>query len=521
MQTSLMFLDLKPLGVTAGSQKIAIRMPDGQSGLNADEYAGFSDIINALMALSPEQLQNSLGEMELVKVQGDDAGYAPLIDLSAVKANGSGVAQMLVGEMGSNNLEPAGSLNASVADKAGLDGQNIVSVKSVIEKFAEKDFPERHLDPAKEGTSQPVIESTKEGVYQPALESGKAEILGDLKNVQKHLQLSKIPGMLGEDGNIKVTVKEGPLVQKDTAFGRQIKNTVISADSIEKGLSAAAPLAEEMTSKSTQKNEPGLARGVALRNDAGVKANGLQAAGQQFGDGTDGDPEPFMKQDAKDRPASDVPNQNFKPSQWESSPGLSADPAEPLVGDRQDSKELAQQAFSRIKSAPEKTVEYVSGQKEPASQTSEMQSNVIRQIVQRMTLHTQGSQSTMTLKLKPEFLGNVHMQISTDNQQVVVRMGTESTAVKEMVEQGLQYLKTEMQQHGLEIDKFEVFVANDDKGSNPGQDLSGFRQTHKQRKQNTMSKGANSHRDKGAGISAASGQSNRVTDNSAEIDYFA
>lgn len=512
MQTSLMFLDLKPLGVTAGSQKIAIRMPDGQSGLNANEYAGFSDIINALMALSPEQLQNSLGEMELVKVQGDDAGYAPLIDLSAVKANGSGVAQMLVGEMGSNNLEPAGSLNASVADKAGLGGQNIVSVKSVIEKFAEKDFPKRYMDPAKEGTSQPVIDSTKEGVYQPDLESGKAEILGDRKNVQhhfskgrtqsgqEHLQSSKIPGVSSEDGNIKDTVKR--------------------AGSIDKDLPAAAPLAEEMTSKSTQKNEPGLARVAALRNDAGVKANGRQADGQQFGDDTDGDPEPFMKQDAKDRPASDVSNQNFKASQWESSPDLSADPAEPLVGDRQDSKELAHQAFSRIKSAPEKTVEYVSGQKEPASQTSEMQSNVIRQIVQRMTLHTQGSQSTMTLKLKPEFLGNVHMQISTDNQQVVVRMGTESTAVKEMVEQGLQYLKTEMQQHGLEIDKFEVFVANDDKGSNPGQDLSGFRQTLKQRKQNTMSKGANSHRDKGAGISAASGQSNRVTDNSAEIDYF-
>ena len=45
-----------------------------------------------------------------------------------------------------------------------------------------------------------------------------------------------------------------------------------------------------------------------------------------------------------------------------------------------------------------------------------------------------------------------------------------------MVEQGLQHLRTELQQHGLEIDKFDVFVANDNEESRQGQDWAGFRQ---------------------------------------------
>jgi flagellar hook-length control protein FliK len=44
----------------------------------------------------------------------------------------------------------------------------------------------------------------------------------------------------------------------------------------------------------------------------------------------------------------------------------------------------------------------------------------------------------------------------------MVRISAESNAVKEMIEQNLPVLKNDLQQHGLEIDKFDVYVGHDD-----------------------------------------------------------
>ena len=113
----------------------------------------------------------------------------------------------------------------------------------------------------------------------------------------------------------------------------------------------------------------------------------------------------------------------------------------------------------------------------------EGQSDVIRQIVQRMTLNTQGDQSKMVIRLKPEYLGNVHLQVLTENHQVSVRMTAESHAVKEIVQQNIQHLRMELQHHGLEIQKFDVFVGHDSQGWAGSQDQTGFRQALRQRQQ--------------------------------------
>jgi flagellar hook-length control protein FliK len=89
------------------------------------------------------------------------------------------------------------------------------------------------------------------------------------------------------------------------------------------------------------------------------------------------------------------------------------------------------------------------------------QTDVIRQIVDRMTLRSDRGQSQMHIKLKPEFLGDLRLQVTTENHHVMIRITAESPAVKEMIEQNLQFLKTELQHHGLQIDKFDVFVGQD------------------------------------------------------------
>jgi flagellar hook-length control protein FliK len=53
------------------------------------------------------------------------------------------------------------------------------------------------------------------------------------------------------------------------------------------------------------------------------------------------------------------------------------------------------------------------------------------------------------------------MQIVTENQQVSVRITTEFPAVRDMIEAGLQQLKSELQNQGLHVDRLEVAVSDD------------------------------------------------------------
>ncbi len=86
---------------------------------------------------------------------------------------------------------------------------------------------------------------------------------------------------------------------------------------------------------------------------------------------------------------------------------------------------------------------------------------VFDQIVQRAVLQVKNEQSEIKIDLKPEFLGNVRMQIVSENQQVSVRILTEAPAVRDMIETGLQQLRSELQSQGLQVDRLEVAVSDD------------------------------------------------------------
>jgi flagellar hook-length control protein FliK len=90
-----------------------------------------------------------------------------------------------------------------------------------------------------------------------------------------------------------------------------------------------------------------------------------------------------------------------------------------------------------------------------------LRSGVFDQIVRRAALHQKDSHSEMRIDLKPEHLGQVRLQIVTDNQQVSVRIVTELAAVRDMLETHLSQLKTDLQQQGLQVDRLEVSVAAD------------------------------------------------------------
>ena len=85
----------------------------------------------------------------------------------------------------------------------------------------------------------------------------------------------------------------------------------------------------------------------------------------------------------------------------------------------------------------------------------------LEQIVSRAVYHLKNGQNSVRIDLKPEFLGQVRMQIVTVEQQVSVRITAELPVVKEMLDNNLQQLKADLQQQGLEVDDIEVSVSTD------------------------------------------------------------
>ena len=83
------------------------------------------------------------------------------------------------------------------------------------------------------------------------------------------------------------------------------------------------------------------------------------------------------------------------------------------------------------------------------------------QIVNKAVYQLKNGQNSVRIDLKPEFLGQVRMQIVTVDQQVSIRITTELPMVKEMIDNNLQQLKADLQQQGLEVDEIEVSVSTD------------------------------------------------------------
>jgi flagellar hook-length control protein FliK len=90
-------------------------------------------------------------------------------------------------------------------------------------------------------------------------------------------------------------------------------------------------------------------------------------------------------------------------------------------------------------------------------------SQTMNQIVQKAVLLSNNGQNTVQIDLKPDFLGHIRMHIMTESHQVTVRIVAELPFVKDMLENNLNQLKTELQAQGLQVDELEVSVAHDDR----------------------------------------------------------
>jgi flagellar hook-length control protein FliK len=86
---------------------------------------------------------------------------------------------------------------------------------------------------------------------------------------------------------------------------------------------------------------------------------------------------------------------------------------------------------------------------------------IIDQIVKKAVIRFKDGISEARINLKPELLGHLRLSISTDNQQVTLRILAENPLVKEIIESSAAQLKADLSNQGLQMEQLEVGVNGD------------------------------------------------------------
>ena len=143
--------------------------------------------------------------------------------------------------------------------------------------------------------------------------------------------------------------------------------------------------------------------------------------------------------------------------------------------------------------------------------------NIIQQMVQRAEIQNLKNRQEVKIQLKPEHLGHIRMNISTENHQVIVKVMAEIPAVKQAIESNLQQLRSGLQQHGLDIHKFDVFVGQQNTGRQRDRPMNSFRRGGKE-KPNATVETVTARTGSRAGPGSALGPVDRRS--ASAIDYF-
>jgi len=109
----------------------------------------------------------------------------------------------------------------------------------------------------------------------------------------------------------------------------------------------------------------------------------------------------------------------------------------------------------------EKSPEIISPPKDTDFFQKPLQTEIMKQVVDRAAMNLNSGRTVIRINLKPESLGHLRLQITTENHQVMLKIMTEVPFVKEIIENNINQLKAALHVHGLQIDDFDVFVAHD------------------------------------------------------------
>lgn len=92
----------------------------------------------------------------------------------------------------------------------------------------------------------------------------------------------------------------------------------------------------------------------------------------------------------------------------------------------------------------------------------EERENVIQQIIKKMEIRSVGDRTELTLKLNPEYLGDLRVQLTTQNGRMEARFETSSKEVRKYIEEGMAVLRQGFSSQGLSLDRITAHVVESD-----------------------------------------------------------
>ncbi len=466
MQCQMKFFEVQPKGAGQGVQKVAVKMSTGGDANGSADGNGFADIMAALMSLPADQLRQSLAQLDRVCVEGQSKEWVPLLDLTQAAGANGGMLKLL--QVDSQANKAAGAMLQ-------LKLQQMQAQKISAQAEAEG-LPQP--DPLNGASMAPQEAPATAGNLQEEMAAFFASVQTNGEELPKQTPNNDLSAELAR----ALTGRE----QKGETTDEPALNPM--PDLTDKNIQSKQM--EQMAAKNpidlnALQNQPateGKESFAALVEKKSGKRNGAAAKAAPAAVAHTAAKSTVAEKPVDMAASLDKALSEQRPIQKEEKPvadGRVQAQAETAVtpGTPQNipaSGETVQSVESRLNET--RPVQHLKETAETTAAPKEMQTDVIRQIVQRMTLRNDGRNTSMQIKLKPEFLGNLHMEVVSENQQVTVRMTAENQAVKSIIEQNLHVLKNELQQHGLQIQKFDVFVSQDNDAWRNGQQQAAFRQ---------------------------------------------
>lgn len=94
--------------------------------------------------------------------------------------------------------------------------------------------------------------------------------------------------------------------------------------------------------------------------------------------------------------------------------------------------------------------------KESLPESQSFQTELLNRIVEKTSATIQSGQSEIRIDIKPESLGHLRLQVSSDNQQMTVKILAENSHVKQMIESHAPVIKNELLQQGIHVHAVKV-----------------------------------------------------------------
>ena len=119
-------------------------------------------------------------------------------------------------------------------------------------------------------------------------------------------------------------------------------------------------------------------------------------------------------------------------------------------------------SLSFLNSQPqERSPEIISPSKDTGLFQKPLETEIIKQVIDRAATNLNSGRTVIRINLKPESLGHLRLQITTENHRVMLKIMTEVPFVKEIIENNISQLKASLHVHGLQIDDLDVSVSHD------------------------------------------------------------